>query len=230
MDEIQILRKKLEREKKAREILENMVETRSRELYQTNKNIEKERILLRTLIDSIPDYIYIKDREHRFIVNNKAHMNLFGLESQDEVVGKTDLDFFPKDLAGKFHAVERKIMETGKGFINEEGYNIDEAGNKRWFLSTKLPVYNNSVEIIGLVGVHRNITEQKELEKEKSKKDKLEAINNMIVTINHEMNQPLSIITSYSNYIMKDAKEDSQIYKDVKLINDEAWKLAKLVN
>ena len=80
-----------------------------------------------------------------------------------------------------------------------------------------------------LIGIFRDITERKEIEKQKSERDKLEAINNIIVTINHEMNQPLSVITSYSNYLIKDNKEVSQTYKDAKLINDEAWKLAELV-
>lgn len=75
----------------------------------------------------------------------------------------------------------------------------------------------------------KNLSKYKKIEEERIQLSNLEAINNLIVTINHEMNQPLSVITLYSSHLMKDAKKDNQTYKDAKLINDEAWKLAELV-
>lgn len=80
-----------------------------------------------------------------------------------------------------------------------------------------------------LVGIFRDVTERKKLEEEKINCSKLEAINNMVVTINHEMNQPLSVICSNSEFLLNDVEKDSEIYKDLKIIKAEAWRLAELV-
>lgn len=124
------------------------------------ENLRKERILLRTLIDNIPDVIYVKDLECRKTVTNFADLRIMGLKSETEVIGKTDFDFYPKEIAEKFYVDDKEVL-TGKPVINKEEYFIDQEGKKEWLLTTKVPLINDKGEIIGLAGIGRNITQQK---------------------------------------------------------------------
>ncbi|HVO73874.1 MAG TPA: PAS domain S-box protein [Ignavibacteriaceae bacterium] len=128
------------------------------------ENLKKERILLRTLIDNIPDVIYVKDLDCRKTIANLADIHINGAQTEAEVVGKTDFDLFPKEIAEKFYADDMTVLTKGKPVINREEYFIDAQGNKQWLLTTKVPLLNDKGEIIGLAGIGRNITQQKEAE------------------------------------------------------------------
>jgi PAS domain S-box-containing protein len=119
--------------------------------------------LLRTLIDNLPDVIYAKDAEGRKILSNPADVGITRCKTEAEVIGKTDFDFFPKDIAEKFHADDQKVMQ-GEAVINREEYFFDEKGQKRWLLTCKLPLRGQNKKIVGLVGMGRDITERKQAE------------------------------------------------------------------
>ncbi len=123
-----------------------------------------ERLLLRTLIDNLPDRIYVKDTEGRFITANKACAQLMGVESPLELVGKTDLEFHPGELAGKYRADEEELMRAGRPMIGREEEVLGPGGEVRWLSTTQVPLRNADGEVIGLVGLGRDITEQKVLE------------------------------------------------------------------
>jgi PAS domain S-box-containing protein len=125
-----------------------------------------ERQLLRTLIDNIPDSIYTKDVEYRKTLANKAEINFMGATSEEEVIGKTDFDFYPKKLAEDFRKDDQLVIEKGEVIINREEYVLDSNGNKRWLLSSKLPIKDKENRIIGLVGIGRDITYRKHAEQE----------------------------------------------------------------
>src|ERR1017187_3280624 len=91
-------------------------------LAQENARLTRERDLLRMVIDNLPDYIYAKDKQGRFVLNNHAHANDLGAKSPAEMKGKSDFDFFPPELAAQFFADEQKIVETGGPVINQEQY------------------------------------------------------------------------------------------------------------
>ncbi|MBD3344827.1 MAG: PAS domain-containing protein [Chitinivibrionales bacterium] len=126
--------------------------------------LEKERTLLRTLIDNMPDFIFIKDKESRFIVNNKAHLKVLGASGQDEVLGKTDFDIFPKELATRYFSDEQVVIQTGRSIIDrEEPARLGEQ-TLTWLSTTKVPLYDTKKQIVGLVGISRDITERKQFE------------------------------------------------------------------
>jgi len=136
------------------------------ERKQAEEALAKERNLLRTLIDSSPELIYVKDVESRFLLANKAVLWSMGLSSLDELVGKTDFDFHPVDLAGQFYESERPVIESGQPLINREEVIIDqETDEPRWLLSSKVPFRDNQGNILGLVGLNRDITKLKQTEK-----------------------------------------------------------------
>ena len=121
----------------------------------------EERFLLRNLIDLMPDYIYIKDRESRFLLANKAEAFLLGAKSTEELIGKSDGDYFPKRLSKKYRADEIKILNSGKSLIGIEEPTVDSAGNAKWTTTTKVPIRNNQGKIIGIAGIGRDITDKK---------------------------------------------------------------------
>ncbi len=120
----------------------------------------KERNLLQTLIDNLPDYIYAKDRDGKFILGNSAIVSQVGLKSKEELIGKTDFDFFPKGLAEKFQNEEEKILISGKPLIDYEGPTIDQ-GKEKWISTSKVPLQDNLGNVFGTVGIGHDITARK---------------------------------------------------------------------
>ncbi len=136
------------------------------ERKRAEKAVAEERNLLRTLIDSLPDYIYVKDTQHRTLLSNLARTRSFGLTSPDETLGKDDYDFVPPEMAEQFHADEDQLFKTLKPLIDREEPTIGMNGDVIWASTTKVPLHNLNGELIGLVGVTRDITEQKQRERQ----------------------------------------------------------------
>ncbi|MDP2898970.1 MAG: PAS domain-containing protein [bacterium] len=126
--------------------------------------VAAERGLLHTAVDNVPDHIYIKDAEGRFVLANASLARHMGIRSPQELVGRTNFEFYPPDLAAKFDADERGVINSGLPRINQEEVGVDRFGNRMWFLSTKVPLRNADGRIVGIVGSSRDITEQKRIE------------------------------------------------------------------
>ncbi len=146
----------------------------------------EERNLLRTLIDSVPEQIYVKDLQHRFILSNMTAARSLGLQSPDEMIGKSDEDLYPSGFADQFKEVEDVIMQTGQPLIDHEEPVDLMNGASTWHLSTKVPLYNLKGEISGLVGITRDISHIKMREDQLSRlveerdrlyQESLEALN-----------------------------------------------------
>jgi len=133
---------------------------------QAEDTLEKERNLLRTLIDNLPDIIYVKNTESRFVTVNTAVTQLMGAATPGELIGKTDFDFYPKELAEKFYTDEQEIVYSGQAVINQEEPGIDSAGNSVWRLTTKVPLRDERGKIVGIIGIGRDITDHKQMDEE----------------------------------------------------------------
>ena len=131
---------------------------------QAEQELKRERNLLRLFIDNIPDRIFLKDNEYRFILGNNAVVRHKGFKSEDELIGKTDFDFYPEKDAKVFYSEEKEIIKKGKSVINQKCFYKDKSGNEEWSLLTKVPLRNLNGDIIGLAGIKRIITEQKKAE------------------------------------------------------------------
>ena len=128
---------------------------------RAEEDLRYQRGLLRTLIDNLPDAIYAKDRDCRKTLSNLADVHNTGCTSEAEVLGKTDFDLFPADVASAFIADDRSVIETGRPVLNREEYLIDAEGQTKWLLTSKLPLQNDRGLSIGLVGIGRDITKRK---------------------------------------------------------------------
>jgi PAS domain S-box-containing protein len=138
-------------------------------LKQAEEALRYERNLLRTLIDNLPDGIYVKDEQCRKIIANLADVHNIGLQSEAEVVGKDDFMLFPSEIAEKFIADDKSVIQTGQPVLNREEYMLDKNGQKRWLLTSKLPLRDEKDRIIGLVGIGRDITERRHAEEERER-------------------------------------------------------------
>lgn len=136
-------------------------------LKEIEENLRWERNLLISIINTIPDHVYVKDRNHRFLLANEACAKHLGFSSPQEMIGKTDFDIHPKELAWSYWEEEEKMFATGEIIWNDERQVDDfSTGKKRkiWISTNKAPLYNEQGKIVGMVGVNRNITERKEIE------------------------------------------------------------------
>ncbi len=132
----------------------------------SERELAEERNLLRSVINNLLDSIYVKDLRGVYRLDNLAHMRSIGAARPDEVVGKTVFDFFPHDAAVRFQADDHSVIRTGKAIVNRQEAIMQSDGGKRWLSTTKVPLRNNEGEVIGLVGIGRDITERKRAEEQ----------------------------------------------------------------
>jgi two-component system sensor histidine kinase/response regulator len=134
------------------------------ERKQLENSLRQERIFLRTLIDNLPDSVYVKDMACRKVIANLAEVRISGLQTEAEILGKDDFAVHPKELAEKFFADDQMVLQTGQPMLNREEYVISKQGQKSWMLTTKIPFRDENGQIIGLIGLGRDITERKRIE------------------------------------------------------------------
>jgi two-component system sensor histidine kinase/response regulator len=125
---------------------------------------EEERNLLLTLINNIPDIFFLKDRAGRFRLVNSAFVELIGAAGPDELVGKSDLDVFPRAIAEAYRADDRLLMESSQRGIEREEKTQSARGEPRWLLTTKVPLVENDGSVTGILGIGRDITAKKRAE------------------------------------------------------------------
>jgi len=164
----------MENKEKTKEELIEEIELLRRRITELEKSesdcrkaeeaLVEERNLFRTIIDNLPDYIYIKDTDSRYIVSNKAHARFLGKETPEGVIGRTVFELFPRELAENYAADDQKIIKKGQPLLIREEHSVDPRGNKVWNLTTKVPLRDSDGKVVGLVGIARDITERKKMD------------------------------------------------------------------
>ncbi|MBN1888742.1 MAG: PAS domain-containing protein [Thermoflexales bacterium] len=130
------------------------------------ERLSNELNLMRVAIDSLPDYVWSKDAEGRFVLANIALARHMGAATVDDLIGKTDFDFYPPELAAQFCADEQALIASGQTILDHEEATQDTAGNPKWTLTTKVLLRDSESKFIGSTGVSRDITARKVAEAE----------------------------------------------------------------
>jgi two-component system cell cycle sensor histidine kinase/response regulator CckA len=178
-----------------------------RNLRKTEKALKREHQLLQALMDNMPDHIYFKDRESRFIRNNKAHLDLFKVQGQEDTLGKTDFDFFSREFAEEAFRDEQEIIATGEPLINKvEKIRAGENGSI-WVSCTKVPIRDETGYVSAIVGISRDIT-QSVLDAQQIRESLYEK-EVLLKEIHHRVKNNLQIITSLLNLQMSDVRDES---------------------
>jgi len=138
-----------------------------------------------TLIDALPDLIYAKDLENRYVVVNCAMVRFLGAPEPAAVVGKTDYAFYPSEIAQRLEADERSIIQTGRPMIDyEELLPCPASGEMCWISTTQVPVYDHRGVVVGLIGTGRDITARKRAEEaRRAQLTRLERQQRTLVTL-----------------------------------------------
>ncbi len=127
----------------------------------------QERRLLRAVVDHLPDAIYVKDLQGHKTLANRADLDNMGLATEEEALGKTDFDIFPPEVATHFDLKDQQVFSTGQSQLNHEEFLCNRDGRCVWLLSSKLPLKDSAGQVVGLVGIGRDITERKRMELER---------------------------------------------------------------
>jgi PAS domain S-box-containing protein len=160
------------------------------ENIRIKENLIREKALLDSMLKIIPDSIHFKDTEGRFLRISESLLDLFGAKSTDEIIGKSDFDYYDQKDAKKYFEEEKKLMDSGEGFIDKINENIDEKGNKSWTSVTKLPMNDETGKCIGTFSISKDITEIKKLEIEvRLRNEKLNAQQEELKAINDQLKQ-----------------------------------------
>ena len=185
------------------------IEKENARLVEENAKLAQERDSLRKLIDGLPDNMFIKDRQSRFVISNRAHVQTLGANQLEEVVGKSDLDIFPPELARQYYEDEQKLMESGGSLNREEMVINPHTSEKRWLQTTKLPLRDQQGRIVGLMGINRDITELKQAEEQlRQNHTSLEKrVTERTAEISHERLLLRTLIDNLPDYVyIKDAQ------------------------
>jgi len=131
-------------------------------LKEMEDRLAAERNLLRSVIDNLPDSIFLKDCEGRYLLDNAAHRYSIGAKDQEDVLGRTVFDFLPDELAQRFHASAMAVIASGEPEINELEQTLTPERAARALLTTKVPWRDDDGQVLGVLCIARDITEQKE--------------------------------------------------------------------
>jgi two-component system, cell cycle sensor histidine kinase and response regulator CckA len=203
---------------------------------KTEIELAEERNLLRTLIDIVPGYIYVKDRESRFILANEAVARLMGVNDPEDLIGKTDFDYYSDADAENFRQDERQVIDEEKPLVDrEESYSQD--GQLGWILTNKLPLRNIDGEIIGIVGMGLNITKRKEAEREREKlkaqllhAQKMESVGTLAGGLAHDLNNLLMGIQGRASLMATEIDAAHPLWLNIKAIEEYVQSATGLTN
>ena len=187
---------------------------------------------LYTLLDSIPDLIWLKDPNGVYLNCNSTFEIFFGAK-ESEIVGRTDYDFVPKELADFFRANDKKAMDSGKPSINEEWLTFSDNGYRGLFETIKTPVHARNGWLIGVLGIARDITARKQTEAQLMElKDRAEAASRVksefLANMSHEIRTPLNGALTMLQ-LLKDTPLNSQQDEYLHAVDTSLHRLSRLL-
>jgi PAS domain S-box-containing protein len=166
------------------------------EMNAVRSKLEEERNILRAIIDNIPDYIFVKNRRDELILANKMfYSDYFGKGTEAELLNLKPTEYLPEDYGKEITRDNKSVMENDLAVINRKDIVHDHKGKKEVILLTKVPFKTKEGDVIGLVGVARNITENHEFEQEQKLISKL--IN--LISLSQKFN--VISLKSFSNLV-----------------------------
>ena len=131
-----------------------------------NLSPEESQILIRSILDHLPVNIYVKDTNGKKILANRSEYEFVGASKESEVLGKTDKFYYPEITASNAMEEDEQVFRTGESILKKEAFFKLKDGSEKWLMTNKIPFFNSTGQIVGLVGISYDITEQKRIERE----------------------------------------------------------------
>ena len=198
------------------------------EQKRTDEALVHERNLLYALMDNLPDRIYFKDIESRFLKISKAHAASLGLAAPEEAIGKSDAHFKPAEVADRTRAKELEIIRTGQPLLAQVEQKQTADGRIHWVSASKAPIKDKDGHVVGLVGISRDITPEIELQQQLQQVYKMDAIGRLAGGVAHDFNNLLQAILGFTEILLAGVHEQDPQYGDLKQIERAAKRAADL--
>jgi PAS domain S-box-containing protein len=167
---------------------------------KTEEIIRHERMLLRILVNNLPDAIYVKDKDGRKLIANYSDLQIMNCTSEEEIIGKTDLEIFDTETGARGYAEDMSVLKTGQPLLNQTDCYTDREGKQHWRLTSKIPLFDDQGQITGLVGIGHDFTERKK--DEDALRESYEFSNTLLQTIPFGMD----IIDEEGNILFQNEK------------------------
>jgi PAS domain S-box-containing protein len=203
------------------------------ERWLAEEALERERTLLRTLMDNLPDHIFVKDTDSRFVTANTSTLRSLGAATEEQVIGRTDFDFLTRERAEQYYADEQEVVRTGKALTDREELLIDAAGQRRWLLTTKVPLWEGD-QVAGLVGISHDISSRKRAEQEQERaREAAETANRakseFLANMSHEIRTPMNGILGMTELALQtDLTPEQREY--MQMVKSSADALVAVIN
>lgn len=202
------------------------------ELKKAQDTLAQERSLLKTIIDHALAGIFVKDVSGRYMVVNRRHALYLGAASVEEVIGKTLYNFFDYKEATRISNLDSRTMEMGESIENMIDYRTRGDGSELWLLTSKVPLKDDLGQVIGLVGISLDVTQQKLNERtlkatirtlEETKlqlieAEKLKTVGRLAAGVAHEVKNPLNVVSLGVEYLtdrIEEPEEFLQVLRDM---------------
>ena len=217
------------------------------ERRKVEEDLARERTLLRTIINIIPDSVYIKDKQGRKTIANPADLAFIGAR-EEEVIGKTDAEVYPLESANRYKSDDEWVIKNGQPIINKEEKIPKRDGSLRWLLTSKVPLKDNDGNIIGVVGIGRDISDRKEADEEirrlnaeleervLSRTAELEIavreLETFSYSVSHDLRAPLRAINGFSLALLEDKADalDDEGKSHLNRIIQSTKRMSKIVD
>ncbi|MBT8356599.1 MAG: PAS domain-containing protein, partial [Desulfobacterales bacterium] len=202
------------------------LKTHLSELQDAEKTLKEQQQLLKTVLDTTPDFVFLQDINLAYRSANKTFCDLVSRQ-EEEIIGKTDFDLFSKNRAERYLREDLNILESGEPLLVER--KISSHTGTKWLHIVKIPVYEANGKIRGLLCSGRDITELKRVQEQLAQAQKMESIGQLVAGIAHEINTPMGIVLGYSQLLLEEVKPESQSYNDLKIIEKQTKICKKIV-
>jgi PAS domain S-box-containing protein len=196
------------------------------DLENARNVLKEQKMLLQTILDAIPDFVTLQDRDGYYISVNKAFCRLLN-KDRDEIVGKQNKDLFHQAHAARYDQEDRRILDTGEPLKKESRIKCKDG--VKWLHLIKIPVFESKDRPTGLVASGRDITQVKAVQDQLNHAQKLESIGRLAAGVAHEINTPLGIILGHAQLLLEDVEKDGVIYQDITTIVKQTKNCSRIV-
>lgn len=199
------------------------------DLQITEIDLTRQKELLKTIINVSPDFVSLLGPQMTYLAVNKTFSEHLGL-TEENIIGKTDEEIYPADIAKMRMDEARLVLNTGRIINKENREESEHDSHTRWFHIIRVPVYGENHRIIGVLSTSREITELKSYQAQLIQSQKMESVGKLAGGVAHEINTPLGIILGYAQLLQDDFDSESQVSKDLSIIEKQARVCRKIVS